>query len=136
MAIPRGRSYRIPQFMGPVRAAPNGGKAVSEIQTVAGEPGERSKPIAGSRRLVTRYSSDALLHLLQALRAAEFKGPMLFASTGDVYGLVPEADLPIRESRLPAHPPAADRGRGSPTGRTSRGYTPATSNPCRTALFS
>jgi exopolysaccharide biosynthesis polyprenyl glycosylphosphotransferase len=39
---------------------------MSEIQTVAGSSGERSKSIAGSRRLVTQYSSDALLHRMLA----------------------------------------------------------------------
>ena len=42
------------------------------------------------------------LHLLQALREADFEGTMLFASTGDVYGRVPEEALPIGEDRLPA----------------------------------
>lgn len=42
------------------------------------------------------------LHLLQALQRAGFAGPVVFASSGDVYGSVPEAELPIRETRLPA----------------------------------
>lgn len=42
------------------------------------------------------------LHLLQALREVNFEGAMLFTSTGDVYGRVPEDALPIGEDRLPA----------------------------------
>lgn len=39
------------------------------------------------------------LHLLQALEACGFKGRMLYVGSGDVYGLVPEAELPITESQ-------------------------------------
>jgi GDP-4-dehydro-6-deoxy-D-mannose reductase len=42
------------------------------------------------------------LRLLQALQQQKFSGPMLYVGTGDVYGLVPEAALPISESRAPA----------------------------------
>ena len=42
------------------------------------------------------------LHLLQALTRIRFTGPIVFVSSGDVYGLVPETELPISESRLPA----------------------------------
>ncbi len=42
------------------------------------------------------------LNLLQALQRAGFRGRMVFVSTGDVYGDVPESELPIREDRLPA----------------------------------
>lgn len=42
------------------------------------------------------------LHLLRGLQEARFAGPLLFVSTGDVYGVVPESALPISESRLPA----------------------------------
>jgi GDP-4-dehydro-6-deoxy-D-mannose reductase len=42
------------------------------------------------------------LHLLQALQRRGFAGPMVFVGTGDVYGRVPEAELPIAETRLPA----------------------------------
>jgi GDP-4-dehydro-6-deoxy-D-mannose reductase len=42
------------------------------------------------------------LHLLQALQRRRFAGPMVFVSTGDIYGLVPEAELPIAETRQPA----------------------------------
>ena len=42
------------------------------------------------------------LHLLQALKRIRFAGPIAFVSSGDVYGLVPESELPITESRPPA----------------------------------
>ncbi|HEV2037491.1 MAG TPA: GDP-mannose 4,6-dehydratase, partial [Candidatus Eremiobacteraceae bacterium] len=42
------------------------------------------------------------LNLLQALRRTGFSGRMVFVSTGDVYGCVPDNELPIREDRLPA----------------------------------
>ena len=42
------------------------------------------------------------LNLLQALRRTGFSGRMVFISTGDVYGCVPDNELPIREDRLPA----------------------------------
>jgi GDP-4-dehydro-6-deoxy-D-mannose reductase len=41
------------------------------------------------------------LNLLQALAAAGFTGRLVHAGTGDVYGLVPESDLPVAEGRLP-----------------------------------
>jgi len=42
------------------------------------------------------------LNLLQALRRTGFRGRMVFVSTGDVYGSVPDNELPIKEDRLPA----------------------------------
>ena len=42
------------------------------------------------------------LHLLQALQHAGFRGRMVFVGTGDVYGRVPEDELPVTEERLPA----------------------------------
>jgi GDP-4-dehydro-6-deoxy-D-mannose reductase len=41
------------------------------------------------------------LNLLQALRAAGFTGRFVYVGTGDVYGLVPESELPVGEDRLP-----------------------------------
>jgi GDP-4-dehydro-6-deoxy-D-mannose reductase len=41
------------------------------------------------------------LHLLQALAAIDFRGRLLYIGTGEVYGLVPEAELPVAETRLP-----------------------------------
>ncbi len=39
------------------------------------------------------------LNLLRALRAAGFAGRMVFVGSGDCYGAVPEAELPIAENR-------------------------------------
>lgn len=41
------------------------------------------------------------LNLLQALDGAGFTGRMLYISSGDVYGRVPDSDLPVDESRVP-----------------------------------
>jgi GDP-4-dehydro-6-deoxy-D-mannose reductase len=41
------------------------------------------------------------LNLLQALRSTCFGGRLLFVSSGDVYGLVPDEELPVDESRRP-----------------------------------
>lgn len=41
------------------------------------------------------------LNLLQALAATGFTGRLVHAGTGDVYGFVPEADLPVDERSLP-----------------------------------
>lgn len=41
------------------------------------------------------------LNLLQALKRAGFDGTFLFVSSGDVYGQVAEADLPITETLAP-----------------------------------
>lgn len=41
------------------------------------------------------------LNLLQALKARGFKGPFLYVSSGDVYGQVDEAALPITEQQPP-----------------------------------
>jgi len=38
------------------------------------------------------------LHLLQALKACGFSGRMLYVGSADVYGAVPDEDLPITES--------------------------------------
>lgn len=43
------------------------------------------------------------LHVLQALERAEFRGRFLYVSSGDVYGEVVPAELPLAESR-PARP--------------------------------
>lgn len=42
------------------------------------------------------------LHLLQALKATGFRGRLLYVSSGDVYGHVPESALPVTESWQPA----------------------------------
>lgn len=41
------------------------------------------------------------LNLLEALRAASFQGRMLFVSSGDVFGLVPDDRLPVDETWVP-----------------------------------
>lgn len=41
------------------------------------------------------------LNLLQALKASGFTGRMVFVSSGDIYGQVPDEVLPVTELRLP-----------------------------------
>jgi GDP-4-dehydro-6-deoxy-D-mannose reductase len=41
------------------------------------------------------------LNLLMALRASGFSGRMIYVSSGDIYGRVPEAELPVDEQRWP-----------------------------------
>ena len=41
------------------------------------------------------------LNLLQALSACGFGGRLLYVSSGDIYGRVPEEALPVNESRVP-----------------------------------
>jgi GDP-4-dehydro-6-deoxy-D-mannose reductase len=41
------------------------------------------------------------LNLLGSLRAQGFKGRLLYISSGDVYGLVSDGDLPVDERRMP-----------------------------------
>lgn len=41
------------------------------------------------------------LNLLQALAAMKFTGKMVFVSTGDVYGRVPDDEMPVTERRTP-----------------------------------
>jgi GDP-4-dehydro-6-deoxy-D-mannose reductase len=41
------------------------------------------------------------LNLLEALKRAGFRGRFVYVSSGDVYGLVPETELPVSESRPP-----------------------------------
>ncbi|PPU94139.1 GDP-mannose 4,6-dehydratase [Xanthomonas albilineans] len=41
------------------------------------------------------------LHLLQALARKGFSGRFLYVSSGDIYGRVPEGDLPVDETLLP-----------------------------------
>jgi GDP-4-dehydro-6-deoxy-D-mannose reductase len=42
------------------------------------------------------------LNVLQALKQCAFRGRMIYVSTGDIYGVVPEESLPVAETRLPA----------------------------------
>lgn len=41
------------------------------------------------------------LNLLLGLRAANFSGRLVYVSSGDVYGAVPESELPVDERRVP-----------------------------------
>ena len=41
------------------------------------------------------------LNLLQALTAMKFSGTMVFVSSGDVYGRVPDEAMPVTEHRMP-----------------------------------
>src|SRR5579859_1340829 len=41
------------------------------------------------------------LNLLQALKRAKFRGRLIYVSSGDVYGQVPESLLPLSEDRFP-----------------------------------
>lgn len=41
------------------------------------------------------------LHLLQALDKSNFKGRLLYVSSGDVYGVTPQDQLPILETQIP-----------------------------------
>lgn len=41
------------------------------------------------------------LNLLQALTATKFSGSMVFVSSGDVYGRVPDEAMPVTEHRIP-----------------------------------
>jgi len=41
------------------------------------------------------------LHLLRALQRRKFEGRLLYISSGDIYGKVPEAGLPVTEERMP-----------------------------------
>lgn len=51
------------------------------------------------------------VHVLDALRRAAFRGRFLYASSGDVYGLVPEDALPVGPERpaAPRNPYAASK---------------------------
>jgi len=46
---------------------------------------------------------NGTLNLLRALRAARFEGRMLYVSSGDCYGALPESALPVRET-MPLRP--------------------------------
>ena len=52
-------------------------------------------------RLTLDVNLLGTLNLLSVLRESSFKGRFLYVSSGDVYGSVPESDLPVLESRLP-----------------------------------
>ena len=58
-----------------------------------------------------RVNLFGTLNLLRALDAAGFRGPMLFVSSGDVYGTVPADRLPVDEQHppLPRNPYAVSK---------------------------
>ncbi|MFC3813456.1 GDP-mannose 4,6-dehydratase [Lysobacter sp. GCM10012299] len=41
------------------------------------------------------------LHLLTALKACSFQGRLVYVSSGDIYGRVPDAAMPVDERRIP-----------------------------------
>ena len=83
------------QTLAVVRAA--AADAVVHLAAISNVPESFRDPEA-----TLRVNVLGTLHLLQALKGEGFRGPVLFVGTGDVYGLVPEAELPIDERRLPA----------------------------------
>jgi len=54
-------------------------------------------------RLTLDVNLLGTLNLLSALKESAFQGRVLYVSSGDVYGAVPESELPVTEQRL-AHP--------------------------------
>jgi len=51
-------------------------------------------------RLTLDVNLLGTLNLLSALKSSGFKGRLLYVSSGDVYGAVPEGELPVTEQRL------------------------------------
>ena len=70
--------------------------AVIHLAAQAAVPESRRDPAA-----TFRVNLFGTLNLLSALRRSGFSGRMLYVGTGDVYGLVPESDLPVAETHLP-----------------------------------
>lgn len=62
-------------------------------------------------QLTYEVNFSGTLHLLQALADINFRGRMIFVSSGDCYGLVPESQLPITEDRClaPRNPYAVSK---------------------------
>lgn len=62
-------------------------------------------------RLTLDVNLFGTLTLLSALRECGFKGRLLYVSSGDVYGAVPEDELPVTERRLasPRNPYAVSK---------------------------
>ncbi|HEY0661745.1 MAG TPA: GDP-mannose 4,6-dehydratase [Lysobacter sp.] len=104
------------------------GGVFGDSQLVATPPGFDIRDAAQTMDLVSRERPDAVIHLaaqsfvprsfedpketieinvlgtlnlLQALKACGFDGRLIFASSGDVYGLVPDDALPVDETRVP-----------------------------------
>ncbi|PXX75077.1 GDP-mannose 4,6-dehydratase [Rivihabitans pingtungensis] len=61
--------------------------------------------------LTARVNFDGTRSLLTALDQSGFTGALVFVGSGDMYGLVPEASLPIRETQTlrPRNPYAASK---------------------------
>ncbi len=61
--------------------------------------------------LTARVNFDGTRSLLTALDQSGFAGALVFVGSGDMYGLVPEASLPIRETQTlrPRNPYAASK---------------------------
>ena len=61
--------------------------------------------------LTARVNFDGTRSLLTALDQSGFAGALVFVGSGDMYGLVPEASLPIRETQAlrPRNPYAASK---------------------------
>ena len=61
--------------------------------------------------LTARVNFDGTRSLLTALDQSGFTGALVFVGSGDMYGLVPEASLPIRETQAlrPRNPYAASK---------------------------
>jgi GDP-4-dehydro-6-deoxy-D-mannose reductase len=62
-------------------------------------------------RLTLDVNLLGTLNLLSALKESAFKGRLLYVSSGDVYGAVPEEELPVTERRLasPRNPYAVSK---------------------------
>jgi GDP-4-dehydro-6-deoxy-D-mannose reductase len=70
--------------------------------------------VAESFRDFDRYfdvNFGGTLNLLRALRVVSFAGRLIYVSTGECYGAVPESALPVREDRplLPRNPYAVSK---------------------------
>jgi GDP-4-dehydro-6-deoxy-D-mannose reductase len=95
VAAPTGMDIRDPQsmsdFVGGLRPA-----AVLHLAAQSFVPRSFEDP-----RETLDINVLGTLNLLQALTAAGFKGRFVYASSGDVYGRVPEESLPVDESRVP-----------------------------------
>lgn len=111
-----------------VRAACHDGGPLAGWEFNGNSPGWDIRDKAAVRELVERVRPDGVLHLaaqsfvprsfespqetleinvigtanlLQALAAIGFRGRMVFASSGDVFGRVPDEALPVTEARIP-----------------------------------
>jgi GDP-4-dehydro-6-deoxy-D-mannose reductase len=99
-----------------------------EMDIIPAPPDWDIRDIQATKRLVSSVRPDSVLHLaaqsfvprsfekpqetfeinlmgtlnlLQALSVSKFEGRLLYVSTGDVYGLVPENQLPVNEALIP-----------------------------------